>query len=84
MALFNVKEQILDLDSPFYTRWHIPARKSFHAMVIFGYDYENTNDSNRRIYLMDPNCSSMVITSHTGSYSATYGESMAWVMTLYE
>lgn len=68
----TVKEQILSKDNPCYMRLHNSATGGYHATALIGYDYESSNDSNHRMYIMDPNVSSRVITSFGSTYATSY------------
>lgn len=78
----TVKEQILSKDNPCYMRLHNSATGGYHATALIGYDYESSNDSNHRMYIMDPNVSSRVITSFGSTYATSYGYTYSWIASL--
>lgn len=78
----TVKDQILSKDNPCYMRLYNSATGGYHATVLIGYDYESSNDSNHRMYIMDPNVSSRVITSFGSTYATSYGYTYSWVASL--
>lgn len=78
----TIKDQILSKNNPCYMRLYAYPN-IYHATVLMGYDYESSNDSNHRMYLMDPNMSNYVITSHSSIYSTSYGYTFTWEHSLY-
>lgn len=77
----TVKYQILSLNNPCYMR--LSNSSTAHATVLIGYDYENSDDSNYNMYLMDPNYSSTYITSYGSTVTEAYGSVYTWVASLY-
>lgn len=75
-----VKDQIRIKDNPCFMSWYLNTTTN-HATALYGYDYENTDDSNRRMYFMDPN-QGKVITSYGNTYSGYFGIRMVWDYTV--
>ena len=80
-----LKKQILSKDNPCYMRLKNTATSKYHATVLVGYDYNNSDDSDYRMYIMDPNITTgWVKTSYGSTYTASYGSVYSWVATLYK
>ena len=80
-----LKKQILSKDNPCYMRLKNTATSKYHATVLVGYDYNNSDDSDYRMYIMDPNITTgWVKTSYGSTYTTSYGSVYSWVATLYK
>lgn len=65
---------------PFYSQWDGFSGKSFHAMVVSGYRYEDTkpnDESYYSVYLMDPNEETPQLLQYKDSYTIN-GKLYSW------